>query len=177
MVGRTRFSAKTGKPDGSGSGNLFRGVLDGTRPKAHRNRGGGRLAEVSGFGNNTYNRPGSSSFRVSLRDISKAAYYRDYRKCPVLWKRDKLPVQVKSLVLTREALFIAGPPDKVDPADPWDALEGKRAGLLWALSLRDGETVKEIKLPCSSVYDGMAAAGGRLYVSCVDGKLRCFGTK
>ena len=25
------------------------------------------------------------------------------------------------------------------------------------------------------VVDGLAAAGGRLYLSCLDGKLRCFG--
>ena len=39
----------------------------------------------------------------------------------------------------------------------------------------DGTKLSELKLDAPPVFDGMAAAGGKLYLSCLDGKLRCFG--
>ena len=84
-------------------------------------------------------------------------------------------MRINAMALTREALFIAGPPDAIDPEDPWEVIEGNRAGLLWALSLTNGEKKREVRLKASPVYDGMAAAGVKLYVSCRDGVLRCFG--
>jgi len=37
-----------------------------------------------------------------------------------------------------------------------------------------GETITEIELPAPAVWDGMAAADGRLYVSLTDGRLVCY---
>jgi len=45
---------------------------------------------------------------------------------------------------------------------------------LWSFSELDGTKLSEIELDARPVFDGMAAAGGRLYVSGEDGKLRCF---
>ena len=79
------------------------------------------------------------------------------------------------MVLADEALFVAGTPDVVDPADPLGALEGRKGGLLCAFGAADGEKLTERRLDAAPVYDGMAAADGRLYLCTKDGKILCFG--
>ncbi len=49
--------------------------------------------------------------------------------------------------------------------------------VLRAYSAADGRQLREIPLEAPVVYDGLAAAGNRLYVSCRDGKLHCYGTR
>ncbi len=50
-------------------------------------------------------------------------------------------------------------------------------GRLMAFSTADGKKLGEVKLPAPPALDGLAAANGRLYLSCLDGKVRCFGQK
>ena len=52
-----------------------------------------------------------------------------------------------------------------------------KEGLLRAVSADTGETVSEIKLEALPTWDGMAAAGGKLFLVTKDGKVRCFGKK
>jgi outer membrane protein assembly factor BamB len=87
-----------------------------------------------------------------------------------------VPVQVRAMVLAEKTLFIAGPPDLLDPKDPLAAFEGRAGGELWAVSAADGKTLGRWKLKSAPVFDGMAAAGGRLYLSTTDGKVTCMGT-
>ena len=49
-------------------------------------------------------------------------------------------------------------------------------GRLLALAAADGKTLAERDLP-APVWDGMAAAYGRLFVSTRDGKLICLGRR
>ena len=42
-----------------------------------------------------------------------------------------------------------------------------------AVSASDGTELAQYRLDCSPVFDGMVAAGGRLYVSLQDGRLVC----
>lgn len=58
---------------------------------------------------------------------------------------------------------------------PLAAQDSGKGGLLWLASARDGRKLAELKLQAPPVWDGMAAAGGRLYVSCTDGRLLCLG--
>jgi outer membrane protein assembly factor BamB len=105
---------------------------------------------------------------------------------------ESVPVLVRAMVLGGETLWIAGPPDRFtrapdDSTDPYAstsadalreqaaALAGQRGGLLWAVSTGDGKRAAEYRLPSPPVFDGMAAAGGRLYLVTQDGKVRCFG--
>ncbi|MEW6355085.1 MAG: PQQ-binding-like beta-propeller repeat protein [Planctomycetota bacterium] len=78
---------------------------------------------------------------------------------------------------SEKRLFIAGPPDVLDPADPLAAFEGRKGGLLWTVSATDGKKLAETKLDSPSVFDGMAAAEGRLYIATKDGRLTCMGEK
>ena len=103
------------------------------------------------------------------------------------------PVLVRAMVLARDILFVSGPPDVVDEKMTWGrsnerevharlaeqaaALEGKKGGMLYAVSATDGERIREIKLDCVPVFDGMAAAGGRLYISAMDGSVVCYAGK
>ena len=108
------------------------------------------------------------------------------------WSED-LPLFVRAMVLAGDTLFIAGPPDMVDEeqvlqslndpktrsalAEQAAALDGRKGALLWAVSAADGKKLAACKLESPPVWDGMAAAGGRLYVSTVDGKVLCMAGK
>ena len=100
---------------------------------------------------------------------------------------------VGAMVLTSKALFVAGPPDVDDEFAGWgkhldlkvhakhseqvSAMEGKMGGLLWAVSAADGQKLGEYKLESVPVWDGMAAANGRLYLSMKNGWVQCLAGK
>jgi len=108
------------------------------------------------------------------------------------WKwSDELSVQATAMALADKTLFVAGPPDLVDEevasraiSDPEirkklveqeAAFEGKRGGLLVAVSAADGKKLAAYRLDSAPNFDGLAAAGGRLYLSTLDGKVICLG--
>jgi len=85
-------------------------------------------------------------------------------------------------------MFVAGPPDIIkaqaeqkDEAlvleNPQEALETwrgeKGGGLLWTVSAEDGTRLAQYKLDSQPVFDGMAAANGRLYIAQKNGKVVC----
>ena len=43
--------------------------------------------------------------------------------------------------------------------------------MLWVLDASDGQKRAEYTLEAPPVFDGMAAAGGRLYIACQDGSI------
>ncbi len=88
-----------------------------------------------------------------------------------------VPIRVRAMVLAGDTLFVAGPPDVLDPGDPLAAFEGRRGARLWAVSTTNGRKLAEYQLASPPVFDGLAAAGGRLYLSTQDGRLSCFGGK
>jgi len=98
------------------------------------------------------------------------------RKKPPVWYK-WIPVRVRGMVLAGSSLFIAGPPDIVNPVDPTAAFEGRKGAKLWAFSKKDGKKLADVKLDSSPVFDGMAAAYGRLYISMQDGSVVCMAGK
>ena len=85
-----------------------------------------------------------------------------------------VPFRVQAMVACAgKTLYLAGPPDVADPSDPWGAAEGRRGGLLWAVSARDGKKLTEYKLDSPPVFDGLIAVDGRLYMSATDGRILC----
>ncbi|MEA1950317.1 MAG: PQQ-binding-like beta-propeller repeat protein, partial [Planctomycetota bacterium] len=91
---------------------------------------------------------------------------------PPLWKQ-WLPVRIRAMVKAGETLFVAGPPDELDPNDPYAAFENRKGARLLALSSSDGITLVETKLNSPPVFDAMIAAHGRLFISLEDGTLVC----
>lgn len=57
-----------------------------------------------------------------------------------------VPVRALVMVLTKDALFLAGPPDVVSPEDPYASFEGRMGARLWAVSPEDGTRLAEQKL-------------------------------
>ena len=74
-----------------------------------------------------------------------------------------------------KALLVAGWPDVIDPKDPFAAVEGRTGGVLWVLAADDGKKLAAHKLGAPPVFDGLIAAGGRLYMATTDGKVICLG--
>jgi len=113
------------------------------------------------------------------------------------WTRH-LPFFVRAMALTGaggagRTLFVAGPPNPL-PAEPGRdvgsgpekverlkkldaALSGATGATLWAVSVADGKKLAEIRLDAPPAWDAMAAAGGRLYLATLDGKVLCFARK
>lgn len=98
------------------------------------------------------------------------------RDKPAKWIHN-LPVRIRAMVRTDGALFVAGAPDVCDPDDPTAALEGRRGALLMAFRPDDGQKIFECKLDSPPVFDGLSAAGGRLYLASGDGRVTCFSAR
>jgi hypothetical protein len=111
------------------------------------------------------------------------------RSRPVFDWSEEVPLLGRALVLAGERLVVAGPPDVVDTyetpprwaeaetqsrlAEQAAALRGEKGGVLWVVSAADGARLAEVRLDSPPVFDGMIAAGGRLYLAALDGTVRC----
>ncbi len=107
------------------------------------------------------------------------------------WKQD-IPIYVRSMMLSGENLFIAGPPDIIDEEETFqkltesdpevqellaaqDAVLNGDDGLLLSVNTATGEIENKIELGTLPTWDGMAGANGQLFLSTLDGKIICFG--
>jgi outer membrane protein assembly factor BamB len=93
-----------------------------------------------------------------------------------LWEQ-RIGIRVTAMVRAGDTIFVAGEPDVVDPKDPHGAWEGRKGGVLAAFAAGDGKRVAEYKLPAPPVWDGMAVAGGRLFISTSAGDIVCMGRR
>ena len=75
------------------------------------------------------------------------------------------------MVLARQTLFVAGTLGKTH--ESLAAFQGEEGIRLRAISTDDGATLAEYELDTLPVFDGLAAANGRLYLVTKDGKVRC----
>jgi hypothetical protein len=108
------------------------------------------------------------------------------------WAED-VPVYVRGMVLAGENLFIVGPPDIIDEEQTFEgltendpetnallarqdaALNGGAGSSLLAVNIDTGEVKHEKKLDSLPTWDGLIGAGGRLFLTTLDGGLICFG--
>jgi len=108
------------------------------------------------------------------------------------WNR-YVPVMTQAMAMAGSHVLLAGPPDLVneeyaferlaqkDPAIHRDlaeqdaALRGDRGGVLQMVDTTSGEVSGEFTLERPPVWDGMAIANGRIFVSTTDGKVQCYG--
>jgi outer membrane protein assembly factor BamB len=88
----------------------------------------------------------------------------------LLWEKP-VKIQVRAMILANNILFAAGP--LADTVFRRQAPDEKQGALLIAVSASDGIELAQYQLDSSPVFDGMAAACGRLYVSMKDGNLLC----
>jgi len=98
----------------------------------------------------------------------------------------QVPLYVRALVVAGQTMFIAGPPELIqtkgagegalvleNPEEALAAWQGAKGALMWAVSTKDGKKLAEYRLDVPPVFDGMAAAGGKLFVSMQDGTVIC----
>jgi len=107
--------------------------------------------------------------------VDKRAFDQKVSENSPIWSH-QVPLRIRSMVLAGEALFVAGVPDIADPADSLvaqAALDGRKGAQLQAYSAADGRKLAEYELTAPPVFDGLIAAGGRLYWSTMDGKVMC----
>ncbi len=90
---------------------------------------------------------------------------------PVWSKWVKL--RILAMTLAKDTLFVAGPPDILDPSDPMASFQGRKGVLLRAVSTKDGAKLSETRLPALPIFDGMIAADGKLFVVLQDGRVIC----
>ena len=102
-----------------------------------------------------------------------------------------LPFLVRAMVVADQTLFVAGPPAAADEMDVYlgygapevqarmadhvAAFEGRKGAFVMAVSKADGKKLAAYRLDSPPVFDGMAAAGGRLFLSTMAGKVLCLG--
>ena len=87
----------------------------------------------------------------------------------------RVPVRIRAMLLAGDRLITAGPPDIVDPQDPLGAFEGRKGGVLYVINAATGQRLAEQALPSPPVFNGAAAARGRLFLSAENGELASYG--
>ena len=85
----------------------------------------------------------------------------------------KTLVQFRAMVLAGDALFGAGWKDSVKVFDENPNEDGET--VLMVISAADGKTLREYPLEAQPVFDGLAAAYGKLYLAMKDGTVTCWG--
>jgi len=101
-----------------------------------------------------------------------------------IWSDTKSLI-VRAMVLGGDRLVLAGPVDlgKKDPkilafenaSEALDGFRGAKGIYLRIVSAADGKKIFEVRLTAMPVFDGMSAAGGKVYLSLRDGSVSCFG--
>jgi len=125
-------------------------------------------------------KPGAKGYRLTCCSLTERAAAgkqpkgrrRRPRGAKVVWER-RVPIRIVAMARAGDTLFVAGSPDVVDPKDPHGAWEGRKGGLLAAFAASSGEKLAQCILPSPPVWDGMAAAPGRLYLSTAAGTVLC----
>jgi outer membrane protein assembly factor BamB len=89
---------------------------------------------------------------------------------------ERVPIRVKAMAATPDRLVVCGPPDVVDPDDPLGAFEARKGGRLRVLSTADGRTLEKHNLISPPVFNGIAVAGERVFISLKNGQIACLAT-
>jgi len=116
------------------------------------------------------NRPFSTD-EPHVRDFRKASASKSAK---LNWIVD-IAMRPRACVRSGEALVLGGMPVGLDSKDPHAAYEGRKGGLVWVHSAADGKKLAEHELGSPPVWDGMALAGGRVYIATMGGRVVCLG--
>jgi outer membrane protein assembly factor BamB len=123
------------------------------------------------------------------RDLTRPMSERLLSAMNVTWSNGQPDLLVRAMVLAGDRLVVAGPRDTLDEeaavtrrftkevqqalASQMAALAGKDGARLRVLSKESGEQLAEVRLEALPAWDGLAAAGGRLYLALENGKVVC----
>ncbi len=106
------------------------------------------------------------------------------------WRQQDPALQARAMALAGGTLFVAGPADVVDEeavfsrpfaeeviakaAEQVAALRGEKGALMHVISAKDGRRLNELRMDDCPVFDGLAAAEDKLFVSTIDGSVICY---
>ncbi len=139
------------------------------------------IAAYATKGRNQYFKVGEQGYRLFAKPLAAkqgqqghATQNRGKSKAgsPDLWSK-LVPIRATAMAVSDKALFIAGAPDVLEAKDSLAPFEGRKGALLRAVSTADGEQLSECKLEALPVWDGMALASGKLYMSLKNGSIVC----
>jgi outer membrane protein assembly factor BamB len=120
---------------------------------------------------------GTKLFAVSVAspasgEISLGSTNKKGRRQGALWT-STIPIRADSLLVGADNLYLAGVRDEVDKKDRWSHFDGQKGGLILVCSKHDGKLKSQIELKSPPVFDGLASADKKLFVSCRDGSVLC----
>ena len=109
-----------------------------------------------------------------LQDGAYRLFALNLDKAAEQWTK-RVALRVRAMVLADsplggKVLFVAGPADAGNGKEERDEDQG---ALLMAISASDGTELAKYRLDSVPVFDGMAAANGRLYLSLENGQVFC----
>jgi len=131
--------------------------------------GYGRMAYRAGDGHVRPDMAKSYKLFAEVLDSNPAATRDEERKRQIKWT-SQLPFVARSIVLTRDALLVAG------GKSPTESAESHGPGTFWVASREDGSKRAACLLPAPPVLDGMALTGVGVFVSTIDGSVVCLRT-
>lgn len=156
---------------GSGAVRKPKGKKTTPKPAAARQSFGSHLTVMDA--GNVYHF-GKKAFRMSHPKKTPSPVYlltsTPKKGSPVSWS---IPtdVWIRSMVVTDESLYIAG------PAGKWhtdmNTFQGRKKIVLRCYNKKNGKMISETALDAMPVFNGMAGANGKLYVSLQDGSISC----
>ena len=150
----------------------------------------GKALDRSGKGNNgSFERAEFVAGKAGKGVRVQSGLERSGHYVPYDWSHENPAVLARAMVKAGPHLFVAGPPDGVDentvarrtdlPANQAKlkaqeaALAGKRGAKILVFATADGTAANEIDLESIPVWDGMIAAGGKLFVALENGSVIC----
>jgi outer membrane protein assembly factor BamB len=96
------------------------------------------------------------------------------------WKKrwsTQIPLTGNALVVAGDTIIAAGVPlqESFDLPQLSETYAGRRGGVLWTASAKDGAKIAELKLSAQPVWDGLSAAHGQCIITLRDGTVMCLG--
>ena len=96
------------------------------------------------------------------------------RTTPTKWS-EEIPFHVRAMALAGKTLFAAGPYG--DAVRSMDSFTGSRGVRLGAVDTTSGKLISSYEIGALPVWDGLAAAHGRLFAAMNDGTVHAFGAE
>lgn len=86
-------------------------------------------------------------------------------------------MRIRAMVKTKDKVFAAGYPDKIEKSDPFATFRCLTNGELRVFSAKDGTLLGSMPLPLPPAFDGMSAANGKLFIAGEQGQILCLDGK
>jgi hypothetical protein len=108
------------------------------------------------------------------KEVARPAKWNQLQSFVSDWEQE-LPVYPRAMVKAADRLLVAGPPDPKTPNGEalYASWTGQSGGTLLAIAPETGKIQEELQLDSPPVWDGMAAAGGRVFISLMNGAVVC----